>query len=49
MADRIRVIIREMPQIAAPMGLLPSVMEAVKAKSDLRCLRVIDEQIAQIS
>jgi len=49
MEDRIRMIIREMPQIVAPRGLLPSVMEAVKAKSDLRCLRGIDEQIAQIS
>jgi len=34
MADRIRMIIRAMPQIEAPRGLLPSVMKAVKAKSD---------------
>ena len=32
MADRIKTMIRKMPQIEPPAGLLPSVMEAVKAK-----------------
>ena len=32
MADRIKTMIREMPQMEPPAGLLPSVMEAVKAK-----------------
>ncbi len=32
MADRIKTMIREMPQIEPPAGLLPSVMEGVRAK-----------------
>ncbi|MGA3118510.1 MAG: glycogen-binding domain-containing protein [Syntrophobacteraceae bacterium] len=32
MADRIKTMIREMPQIQPPVRLLPAVMEAVKAK-----------------
>ena len=33
MADRIKTMIRKMPQIEPPVRLLPAVMEAVKAKS----------------
>jgi hypothetical protein len=33
MADRIKTMIRKMPQIDPPAGLLPLVMEAVRAKS----------------
>ncbi len=33
MADRIKTMIRKMPQIEPPAGLLPSVMEAVRARS----------------
>jgi hypothetical protein len=32
MADRLKTMLREMPKIEPPAGLLPSVMEAVKAK-----------------